>query len=87
MEQSAKELSKIEGRSISRNDYAVMIYHENCNYELLKLKEDKFDKAVASMNYTMNEQTKILQEFIDSNNRLFHLMASGIDLSTISEEL
>lgn len=80
IDQKAADLSKKLGRKFSRNEYIKMLIQNDCELRLTKLKEDKFDQAVDSLAHTLDRQTDKLQEFINSNNRLFHLLASGIDI-------
>lgn len=80
IERKAKDISNKIGTEFSRNDYIKMLIQNDCELQLVKLKEDKFDRAVDNLNYTLTKQSEILQEFIDSNNRLFHFMVSGIDV-------
>lgn len=87
IDKKAKELSKKLGRKFSRNEYIKMLIQNDCELRLTKLKEDKFDDAVDLLNATLDRQTKTLQEFIDSNTRLFHLMASGEDIGEGVDEL
>ncbi|MFI8496626.1 hypothetical protein ACIGC1_27965 [Peribacillus butanolivorans] len=87
LEKKANEISKKIGRDFSRNEYILMLIQNDCELRLTKLKEDKFDQAVDSLSHTLDRQTDKLQEFINSNNRLFHLLASGIDNEDQGEEL
>ena len=80
IDQKAEELSEHLGRSFSRNEYIRMLVQNDCELRLKKLKEDNFYRAVDNLNHTLTNQTEKLQEFIDSNSRLFHLMRSGIDI-------
>lgn len=45
----------------------------------MEIKEDKFDQVVNHLTETLNRQEAKLQSFIDSNTKLFHLLASGED--------
>lgn len=80
IDKKASELSKKLGRKVSRNEYIKMLIQHDCELKLVKLKKDNFDRAVANLTVTLERQEKKLQEFIDSNARLFHLMASGVDI-------
>ncbi|MRJ48515.1 hypothetical protein [Fundicoccus ignavus] len=80
IERKAKDIRNKIGTEFSRNDYIKMLIQNDCEFQLTKLKEDKFDRVVDNLNYTLTNQSETLQEFIDSNNRLFHFMVSGIDM-------
>lgn len=86
IDRKAAELSKRLGRKFSRNEYIKMLIQNDCELRLLELKEDKFDEAVKNLIATLKHQESTLQNFIDSNNRLFHLLASGIDIEDIENE-
>ena len=45
-----------------------------------------FDEAIKNLSVTLRRQENTLQEFINSNNRLFHLMASGETILEMDEE-
>lgn len=79
IERKAEELGEKLGRSFSRNEYIKMLIQNDCELRLMKLKEDNFNRAVDNLNFTLTNQSEKLQEFIDSNNRLFHLIISGVD--------
>lgn len=83
IEKKAEELSKNLGRKFSRNEYIKMLIQNDCELRLIKLKEDNFDRAVSNLATTLRRQEEKLQKFIDSNSRLFQLMASGIDIDEI----
>ncbi len=87
IDRKAKELTKKLGRKFSRNEYIKMLIQNDCELRLTQLKEDKFDHAVGNLTATLNSQQETLQSFIDSNNRLFHMMASGVDISEGVEKL
>ncbi|RBP59330.1 hypothetical protein DES36_11955 [Alkalibaculum bacchi] len=87
IERKAKELSKNLGRNFSRNEYIKMLIQNDCELRLTQLKEDKFNHAVDLLTATLDRQEKTLQEFINSNTRLFHLMASGEDIGEGVDEL
>lgn len=81
IERKAEEIGNKLGRSFSRNEYIKMLIQNDCDLRLTQLKEDKFNRAVDNLNYTLTEQSNKLQEFIDSQNRLFHFIVSGVDVS------
>lgn len=80
IDRKTKKLSSKLGRKVSRNEYIKMLIQNDCELRLIQLKEDKFDDAVKLLISTLSRQEKTLQEFIDSNARLFHLLASGEDI-------
>lgn len=63
LDQKAKEVSKINGYKVSRNDLLKTIVEGYPTQEILRYKEDHFDQAVKLM-------TNKLQEYIDSNDAL-----------------
>ncbi|MCM3033696.1 hypothetical protein [Niallia sp. MER 6] len=87
IDKRAQELSDKLGRKFSRNEYIKMLIQNDCELRLTKLKEDKFDHAVDNLVTTLSRQEATLQSFINSNNRLFHLLATGIDISEEVEKL
>lgn len=87
IDKKAKELSKNLGRNFSRNEYIQMLIQNDCELRLTQLKEDRFDHAIDMLTATLDRQEKTLQEFINSNTRLFHLMASGEDIAEGIDEL
>lgn len=87
VERKAEEISDRLGKKISRNEYIKMLIQNDCELRLMKLKEDKFDQAVMNLSISLDNHDKRLQEFIDSNNRLFHLLASGIDITEGVDEI
>lgn len=87
IERKAGDISNRLGRNFSRNEYINMLIQNDCELRLIKLKEDKFDQAVINLSQSLHNQEERLQEFIDSNNRLFHLIASGIDIENEVEKL
>ena len=80
VDRKAAELSEKLGRNFSRNEYIKMLIQNDCELRLTQIKEDNFDRAIKNLNYTLTNQSEKLQEFIDSNNRLFHLIRSGVDI-------
>lgn len=68
------------GRNFSRNEYFKMLIQNDCELRLTQIKEDNFDRAIKKLNYTLTNQSEKLQEFIDGNNCLFHLIRSGVDI-------
>lgn len=80
IDKKAEDLSSKLGKKVSRNEYIKMLIQNDCELRLIQLKEDKFDEAVKLLISTLSRQEKTLQEFIDSNTRLFHLLASGEDI-------
>lgn len=87
IDRKAEKISRKIGRRFSRNEYIKMLIQNDCELRLTKLKEDKFDAAIDSLNHTLDRQADKLQEFINSNNRLFHLLASGVDIEDQVEKL
>ncbi|MGW8786050.1 hypothetical protein [Heyndrickxia sporothermodurans] len=87
IDRKAEEITQKLGRKFSRNEYIKMLIQNDCELRLMKLKEDVFDQAIKGLNQTLDSQTNKLQEFINSNNRLFYLLASGIDIEDHSEKL
>lgn len=87
IDKRAEELSDKLGRKFSRNEYIKMLIQNDCELRLTKLKEDKFDHAVDNLVTTLSRQEETLQNFINSNNRLFHMLATGIDLDEGAEKL
>ncbi|HAJ4038286.1 MULTISPECIES: hypothetical protein [Bacillaceae] len=77
IDRKAEEVSKKIGRKFSRNEYIKMLIQNDAELRLIKIKEQKFDEAIKNLSVTLRRQENKLQEFINSNNRLFHLMASG----------
>lgn len=80
IEKKAEQISKNSGKFFSRNEYIKMLIQNDVELRLAKLKEDKFDQAVENLTVTLNNQERTLQNFIDSNSRLFHMLASGVDI-------
>lgn len=87
IDKKAAEISKKLGRNFSRNEYIKMLIQNDSELRLLQLKEDKFDQVVTMLTSSFINQENKLQEFIDSNNRLFHLMATGADIEEGVEKL
>lgn len=79
IERKAEELGEKLGRSFSRNEYIKMLIQNDCDLRLMQLKEDNFNRAVDNLNFTLTNQSDKLQEYIDSNNRLVHLIISGVE--------
>lgn len=79
IERKAEELGEKLGRSFSRNEYIKMLIQNDCELRLMQLKEDNFNRAVDNLNFTLTNQSEKLQEYIDSNNRLVHLIISGVE--------
>lgn len=73
----AKEIAKKIDRKFSRNDYLLMVLQNDYELRLQELKQDKFDKTITNLKYSLDNQSKQLQEYIDSNNRLLLMLASG----------
>ena len=87
IDKKAAEISKKLGRNFSRNEYIKMLIQNDSELRLLQLKEDKFDQAVTMLTASFESQENKLQEFIDSNNRLFHMMATGVDIEEGADKL
>lgn len=87
IDRKAGEISNKLGRKFSRNEYIKMLIQSDCELRLTQLKEDKFDKAVVHLTETLKRQEEKLQSFIDSNNRLFYLLANGIDINEEVDKL
>jgi len=87
IDRKTDKLSDKLGRKFSRNEYIKMLIQNDCELRLTKLKEDKFDHAVDNLVTTLNRQEATLQNFINSNNRLFHMLATGIDIDEGAEKL
>lgn len=85
IEKKAEQISTNLGRFFSRNEYIKMLIQNDVELKLAKLKQDKFDLAVDNLTITLRNQERTLQNFIDSNSRLFHMLASGVDI--MEEEL
>lgn len=81
IDKKADEYSKRLGRRFSRNEYIKMLIQNDCELRLTELTEQKFDNAIDEVVTAMKREETTLQRYIDSNSRLFHLMASGIDIS------
>ena len=87
IEKKAEQISTNLGRIFSRNEYIKMLIQNDVELKLAKLKEDKFDQAVENLTITLRNQERTLQNFIDSNSRLFHMLASGVDImEEVSED-
>lgn len=80
IDKKAENIGKKLGRSFSRNEYIKMLIQNDCELRLIQLKEDKFNQAVENLNTTLDNHSKALQEYVNSNNSIFHLLASGIDI-------
>ncbi|MDE1549481.1 hypothetical protein [Jeotgalibaca caeni] len=80
IEKKAEQISKNLGKFFSRNEYIKILIQNDVELRLAKFKEDKFDQAVENLTITLNNQERTLQNFIDSNSRLFHMLASGVDI-------
>ena len=87
IDKRSEELKEKLGRNFSRNEYIKMLIQNDCELRLTKLKEDKFDHAVDNLVTTLSRQEETLQNFINSNNRLFHLLATGIEINEEVEKL
>lgn len=61
-----------------------MLIQNDCELHLMEKKEKKFNLAVDELLSTLDNQESKLQEFIDSNNRLFHFMSSGFDIDDVN---
>lgn len=80
IEKKAEQISTNLGRFFSRNEYIKMLIQNDVELKLAKLKQDKFDQAVDNLTITLRNQERTLQNFIDSNSRLYHMLASGVDI-------
>ena len=87
IEKKAEEKGRRLGRKFSRNEYIKMLIQNDCELRLTELKEDKFDQAVNNLMMSLGNHDKKLQEFIDSNSRLFHFLASGVDITEGVDEV
>ncbi|MDM5335774.1 hypothetical protein QUF84_00490 [Fictibacillus enclensis] len=87
IDRKAAEISKNIGRKFSRNEYIKMLIQHDCELRLIQYKQDRFDQAIGNVAVTLDRQTEQLQEFINSNNRLFHLMATGKDIEEQTDKL
>ncbi|MEY8742832.1 hypothetical protein AB9M62_25545 [Bacillales bacterium AN1005] len=87
IDKRADEISDKLGRNFSRNEYIKMLIQNDCELRLTKLKEDKFDYAVDNLVTTLKRQEETLQNYINSTNRLFHMLATGIDLNEEIDKL
>lgn len=84
IERKAATLSKELGISFSRTEYLKMLIQNDCELRLMEKKEKKFNLAVDELLSTLDNQESKLQEFIASNNRLFHFMSSGVDIDDVN---
>lgn len=80
IDRKASEITKRLGRNFSRTEYIKMLIQNDAELRLIEIKEQKFDEAIKNLSISLKRQEGTLQEFINSNNRLFHLMASGGDI-------
>lgn len=87
IDKKASELTKKLGRNFSRNEYILMLIQNDCELRLTELKAQKFDLAVEHLIKSLERQEDKLQEFINSNNRVFYLLASGEDLEEGVEKI
>lgn len=87
IERKAEKLSGALRRNFSRNEYIKMLIQNDFELRLTQLKEDKFDVSIDNLIHSLQSQENTLQEYINSNNRLFHLMASGIDVEEEVDKL
>ena len=87
IDKKSAELTEKLGRKFSRNEYIKMLIQNDCELRLTKLKEDRFNQAVDNLVSTLSRQETTLQDFINSNNRLFHMLATGIDIDEGAEKL
>lgn len=86
IDRKAAEISTRLDRKFSRTEYIKMLIQNDAELRLIKIKEQKFDEAIKNLSVTLRRQENTLQEFINSNNRLFHLMASGETILEMDEE-
>lgn len=77
IDRKAEQISKKIGRRFSRNEYIKMLIQNDAELRLLQLKEQKFDETVENLLVALKRQEAKFQEYIDSNSKLFLLMASG----------
>lgn len=87
IDKKAKELSKNLGKKISRNEYIKRLIQNDCELNFIKLKEDKYDHAIEFLTVTLARQENTIQSFIESNTKLFNLIASGKSLAEGVDEL
>ncbi|MFP7474266.1 hypothetical protein SFC55_25105 [Niallia taxi] len=87
IDKKSEEITKKLGRKFSRNEYIKMLIQNDSELRLIKLKEDRYNQAVDNLVSTLSRQEQTLQNFINSNNRLFHLLATGTDINEGVEKL
>ncbi|APC50352.1 hypothetical protein BME96_18900 (plasmid) [Virgibacillus halodenitrificans] len=87
IDKKTKDISTRIGRKFSRNEYIKMLIQNDAELRLTEIKEQKFDEVVKNLMVAVERQEKTLQEFINSNSRLFHLMASGENIIDKVDEI
>lgn len=82
----AKALSIKLDRKISRNEYIKRLVNANVMMQDDEIRQDKFDKAIELFQSEMRDLKGTIQEYLDSNSRLFYMVASGVDIDEIEND-
>ncbi|HFU7090086.1 TPA: hypothetical protein ACGN8S_005240 [Bacillus cereus] len=62
-------------RNYSRQEYLRNLIQNEVELSLFEFKQDQFDTAVKNLSITLERQTNMLQEYIDSNHELVEMIA------------
>lgn len=61
-------------RKYSRQEYLKNLIQNEVERSLFDFKQDQFDIAIKNLGTTLDRQTNMLQEYIDTNNELIEVI-------------
>ena len=79
LERRAEELTEKTGVKWTRNDYVKLLIGEDFNKPLEIYKQNKFDVACNNVSQTLEEQSKVMNEFIAVQQKILTLLLYGED--------
>ena len=74
IDRKAVALAEKLGRKFSRNDYLKMLVEQDYELQLAKLKDDKFDHALAAVVAALDCQASELKDYAKSNAELLSFL-------------
>ncbi|EPM6972935.1 hypothetical protein [Enterococcus sp. DIV0691] len=74
IDQRCKELSNRTGNKWSRNDYLKLLVENDFDRPLMEYKQEKFDQLLEKFSKIQSYNTKILEEYVDQNNRILEIL-------------
>ena len=79
LERRAEELTEKTGVKWTRNDYVKLLIGEDFNKPLEIYKKDRFDIACQNLSETLEQQSKVMNEFIAVQQKILTLLLYGED--------